>query len=221
MVFKRIKKNLKSDNAKRQFYILGNIGLFYLILLSMLAIPLLGTFVVVLIQGVHDFRHIILGLGLVAAALLLYFTGRFFIRFLLKLREDGLTSFRDANRQARDGAGKVQIDICRGLISFTVNAHGSEGTAPQLLEDKPPLALPAAPGDINSSHVSDPVRQIRDLQELLMSGAINKNEFEDLKAVIVRQAGGRCRVEPDFNPETDEYSAEKPPDMDLPSRYSR
>jgi hypothetical protein len=220
MVFKRIKKNLKSDYAKRQFNILGNIGLFYLILISMLAIPLLCTIVVVLIQSVHDFRHIILGLGLVAAALLLYFTGRFFFRFLLKLREDGLTSFRDANRQARDGAGKVQIDICRGLISFTVNAHGSEG-ALQLLEDKAPPALPAVPDDINSGHVPDPVRQIRDLQELLMNGAINKNEFEDLKAAIVRQAGGRCRVEPDYNPDPDEYSAETPPDMDLPSRYSR
>lgn len=219
MVFKRIKHNLKSDYAKRQFYIMGNLGLFYLILIALFAIPLLGAFVVVLIKGVHDFRHIILGFGILGAALLLYFAGRFFFRLLRKLREDGLTSFREANRQARDGAGKVQIDICRGLISFTVNAHPSEGV-PQLSGDKPPLALPAGPGDINPGHVSDPVRQIRDLQELLMSGAINKSEFEDLKAVVVRQASGRCHVEPNFNHEPDEYSSEKPPDIDLPSKYS-
>jgi hypothetical protein len=224
MFFKRVKKGLKSEYAQRQFYMMSNLGLFYLILIALFAIPLLGAFVVVLIMGVNDYRHLILLTGLVGGALILYLVGRSALRFFRKLRDDGLASFREANRQARDGAGMVQIAMFKGLLSFTVNpGQPLKAPAPGLLAGSPLLSLPEGQDQGPLGHAPDPVRQIRELKEMLQNGTIEEDEFRDLKAAVIRLARAvppSDEAKASLNFESEAYMAEELSDIDPQSRYS-
>jgi hypothetical protein len=222
MFFKRVKKGLKSEYAQRQFYMMSNLGLFYLIIIALFAIPLLGAFVVVLIMGVNDYRHLILLAGLLGGALVLYFVGKSFFRFLRRVRDDGLATFQEANRQARDGAGMVQIAMFKGLLSFTVSSGQREQAPPGLPEGSTPLALPEVPEQ--DRQAPDPVRQIRELKEMLEDGTIDECEFQELKAAVIRQARD-CpppseASEPPLNYDSDAYMAEDLSDIDPQSSYS-
>jgi hypothetical protein len=226
MFFKRMKKNLKSEYAQRQFYMMSNLGLFYLILIALFAVPLLGAFVVVLIMGVNDYRHLILLTGLLGGSLVLYLVGRSGLRFLRKVRDDGLASFREANRKSQDGAGMVQIAMFKGLLSFTVSSGQSEkGTAPELPAGEAPLALLEAPDQNRPSPFPpDPVSQIRELKEMLQDGTIDESEFRDLKEAVIRNAQSlppaAAESAPPLNFESEAYMAEELSDIDPQSRYS-
>jgi hypothetical protein len=224
MFFNRVKKNLKSEYAQRQFYMMSNLGLFYLILIALFAVPLLGAFVVVLIMGVNDYRHLILLTGLLGGSLVLYLVGRSSLRFLRKVRDDGLASFREANRKAQDGAGMVQIAMFKGLLSFTLSS-GQKGTPSELPAGEAPLALLEAP-DQNRPIPSppDPVSQIRELKEMLQDGTIDESEFRDLKEAVIRNAQSFPPTSeasaPPLNFESEAYMAEELSDIDPQSRYS-
>ena len=64
----------RGEYMKRQLYMMSNLGLFYVILFALFGIPLLGTFVVVLIKGGLDFRYLILASGILLGGLILFFT---------------------------------------------------------------------------------------------------------------------------------------------------
>jgi hypothetical protein len=67
---------------KRQLYMLSSLGLFYVILIALFAIPLVGTFVVILIKGALDLRYFIIAGALLGLAIL----GVIIIRALKRLR---------------------------------------------------------------------------------------------------------------------------------------
>ena len=69
-------EEMRGSTMKRQRYMLSNLGLFYIILIALFGIPLLGTFVVVLIKGVLDFRYVILASGIIVLGLLVFYAGK-------------------------------------------------------------------------------------------------------------------------------------------------
>ncbi|GBC60254.1 hypothetical protein DENIS_1205 [Desulfonema ishimotonii] len=109
---------------------MSNLGLFYIILIALFAIPLLGTFVVVLIKGVLSFQYVILGAGVILGGLLIFYGGKLCFRLYRKIREDGIMAVREA--QARAGQGEpVQIAFFNGL--FTFSSGGWKGPQAQAL----------------------------------------------------------------------------------------
>ena len=58
---------------KKQLYMLSSLGLFYVILIALFAIPLVGTCVVILIKGALDLRYFIIAGGVLGLAILGFF----------------------------------------------------------------------------------------------------------------------------------------------------
>jgi hypothetical protein len=84
-----------------QLHILSSVGLFYLIIVALFAIPLLATFVVFLIQGVFDLRYAILIVGALISVLLIYYIGKFFYRLVRKIIQDGAMAIHHARARAK------------------------------------------------------------------------------------------------------------------------
>lgn len=180
--FKWIKDSFSGEYMQRQMYMMGNLGLFWLILVAMFAVPLLGAFVVVLIKGVIDFRYLILTVGIIVFSLIVYFACKAIFRLILQIRQDGFFSFREAQRRSRMGE-QVQLTFLGGLFSLSM---GSPGNAQALLPSgTAPLSLPGRP---EGAPPSDPVRQLKDLQVLHEDGIVDSDEFEVLKRTIIQQA---------------------------------
>jgi hypothetical protein len=185
MAFQKIKQNLQSDFVKRQFYMMSNLGLFYIILIALFGIPLLATCVVVLIQGVLDFRLLILGVGIVVIGITIFISGRWLMRLMRKIRTDGLFSFREARRRAETGE-QVQIEFLGGLVSLSM---GGGRAAPALLTmDGASCALPAPDDPGSGNGGPDPVRQLQGLQRLHQDGIIDETELHTLKKRIIARA---------------------------------
>ena len=106
---------MKSDYMQRQIYMMSNLGLFYIIIIALFAVPLMGTFVVVLIKGVLDFRYLILAGGIITLSLIIFFGARFIIRTIKGIKKDGISIFQDTQNTGKP----VQIDMLNGLITFS------------------------------------------------------------------------------------------------------
>jgi len=162
---------------------MSSLGLFYIILIALFAVPLMGTFVVVIIKGVLDFQYLILAGGIIAAGLTVYYTGKFFFRMFQKIREDGGAALREAQERAGQGQA-VQIGLMGGLLTISC---GGQNTV--LSEKREPLLLPEKP---DASHVketsdfqSDPLLRIRELSEMKKEGIIDADEFQALKTRLI------------------------------------
>lgn len=180
--FKWIKDSFSGEYMQRQMYMMGNLGLFWLILVAMFAVPLLGTFVVVLIKGVIDFRYLILIAGIVVFSLIVYFACKAIFQLFRQIRQDGFFSFREAQRRSRMGE-QVQLTCLGGLFSISMGSPGNGET--RLPSATAPLSLPGRPDD---TPLPDPVRQLKDLQALHEDGIVDSDEFEALKKTIIQQA---------------------------------
>lgn len=163
----------KSDYVQRQVYMMSNLGLFYIILIALFGIPLIGAFVVVLIKGVLDFQYLILGVGIVAGGLFVYFTGRFLVRFFRKVRQDGFSAIHDARDQAGRGV-PVQLDFMGGLLSLS---YGGE-PAGRRIEGSATPPLLAGPD-------ADPIGRLKELRDLKTEGVIDQEEFDLLKKTLI------------------------------------
>jgi uncharacterized integral membrane protein len=178
------KKNMQSEYMKTQFHILSSVGLFYLIIVALFAIPLLATFVVVLIQGVFDFRYVILSVGAIITGILIFYIGKFFYRLTRKIKQDGAMAIHHARARARQGES-VQLKFFGGLFSLSYGGNnGNKNREPIAYYGQPPLLIE----DMTENRMSfqDPVQQLKELSALKEQGIIDEDEFRKLKETLIR-----------------------------------
>lgn len=174
------KRNKESEYLKRQTYIMSNLALFYLIIIALFAVPLLGTFVVVLIKGVIDLRFILLPLAMLIICLILFLAGRGLWRLIRRIRKDGGSAVEAARKQSQEGQA-VQISVFNGLFSLT---FGHPQNPPALPHESAPKSLPS-PSEQDSEDKRDVVCRLNELVALRKAGEIDDQEFEILKAQLI------------------------------------
>jgi hypothetical protein len=183
---KWFKKNTQSEYMQTQLHILSSVGLFYLIIVALFAIPLLATFVVVLIQGVFDFRYAILSVGAIISVLLIYYIGKFFYRLGRKIKQDGAMAIHNARARAKQGES-VQLQLFGGLFSLSYGGNnGNKNQEPIAYHGQTPLLI----DNMTESRMSfqDPVQQLKELSALKDQGIIDEAEFRKLKESLIRNA---------------------------------
>jgi hypothetical protein len=183
---------MNSDQGywKRQLYMLSSLGLFYIILIALFAIPLVGTFVVILIKGALDLRYFIIAFGCLGFTVLGAIIVRGLRKLWLRFRSDGSAAGKAVLCQEFMGQ-PMEVSIFGGLLKFTVgNPHANESLAPP--HRKPLLLSERADRDA----VTDIVYQLQGLTELKRAGAIDSEEFNLLKTVLIEASASL-----DANPE--------------------
>ena len=175
---------MKSNQGywKRQFDMLSSIGLFYILILAFFAIPLLGTFVVILIQGAIDFRYLILAIGCFGFVGLILFILKLSRGFLDKMQTDGIVVNEDVRRHLLSGK-PVEISFLNGLLTFKSGTPASREAI--ALTGGGPLLLPAESG---RDSVTDVLDQLRKLSALRESGAVDAEEYNLLKTMIIESS---------------------------------
>ncbi len=174
-------EEVRGEYMKRQLYMMSNLGLFYVILIALFGIPLLGTFVVVLIKGVLDFRYLILASGILLGGLVLFFTGKLGLRLFRRMRADGGAAFRDAAGRAGRGQ-QVQIELFNGLMSFSCG--GRRHPEALMGPGGPAALLPDMTGEPPSRNAFD---QLQALVRMKKEGAIDADEFLALKRKLIQE----------------------------------
>jgi hypothetical protein len=165
------------DYVKRQVYMLSNLGLFYVILLALFAVPLVGTFVVVLIKGIIDLRMLILPVALIAFGLMIYLIIRRLRRLLQRNYKDG-EQLRDGFWQRKPHDQIIQISVFKGLFALTFGN-------PKALPTTKQLALPSQ--DCSNSE-EDVLSQLKELVALKKAGDIDEDEFRILKTQLIENS---------------------------------
>lgn len=160
---------------------MSSVGLFYIIIIALFAVPLLAAFVVVLIQGVFDFRYIILAVGLIVTGVAFYFTLRFFIRLILNIRRGSAMAVNHARERARRGES-VQLELLGGLLKLSYGGKNDPDSLPHYKQE--PLLIE----DLRENRQSqtDPVEKLKELSELKNKGIIEEDEFLLLKKKLIR-----------------------------------
>ena len=164
---------------KRQAYMLSSIALFYLILIALFAIPLVGTFVVILIKGAMDLRYVIIAGVCVGLVVLSVFTVRAIRRLRHRTHRDGIVSGEAVRRQLLIGK-PVEVSIFNGLLKFTYG-HAQPDALPSLPHQNAALL----PHRTERDAVIDVVDQLQELSELKRSGAIDSDEYHLLKTMLI------------------------------------
>lgn len=188
---KWFRKNTQSEYMQRQIHILSSVGLFYLIIIALFAIPLLATFVVVLIKGVFDFRYVILSVGAIVGCLVVYYICKLCYRLFRKIKQDGALAFGHAKEMAQRGES-VQLRLLGGLFSLSYGGNNGNRIPDQIgYNGQDPLLI----DDTRASQVlmKDPVQQLKELSELKDKGIIDEEEFRKLKETLIRNA---CELNP-------------------------
>jgi hypothetical protein len=164
---------------KRQLYMLSSLGLFYVILIALFAVPLVATCVVILIKGALDLRYFIIAGGLLGLAILAIFTIRALNKLWRQFVKDGFKTGEMVRRHPFTGQ-PVEISILGGLLKFTTGQlHPAE---PLSLPHRRPSPLPY--GKDRHAH-TDIVYQLQGLSELKRTGTIDSDEFNMLKGVLI------------------------------------
>ena len=158
---------------------LSSLGLFYVILIALFAIPLVGTCVVILIKGALDLRYLIIAGGALGLAIL----GVFIIRALKRLWHHLIRESYKAGEMVRrhQSMGQpIEISMLGGLLKFTTG----QLQAPEhlALEHRPPSLLPHGK---DRQARTDIICQLQGLSELKQAGSIDADEFNLLKGVLI------------------------------------
>jgi hypothetical protein len=164
---------------RRQLYLLSSLGIFYVIIIALFGIPLLATFVVILIKGALDLRYVIIAGGCVGLVVLTVFAVRAVRRLLQYLRQDGQMAGRDIRQQLLLG-NPFEVSVLNGLLKFSSGHQNADGT-PAIGQPQRPL-LPHSPGH---GQPADILSQLEHLAELKQSGVIDDDEFKMLKTVLI------------------------------------
>jgi hypothetical protein len=175
---------------QRQFYFLSSLGIFYLILIALFAIPLLGTVVVILIKGALDLRYVIIVFGCLAIIVVSWMAVKIVVRMWRRFRRDGSLAGQEVRRNLLLGK-PVEISIFHGMFKFSCG-RSTPDPQPGLPQEKQQQMLPFSGGQTDSATLLD---QLQHLSELKQSGAITEGEFNRLKAVILESSGAGCEVE--------------------------
>jgi hypothetical protein len=160
----------------RQFYFLSSLGLFYIIIIALFAVPLLGTFVVVLIKGAMDLRvFIIAGGGLALIAIVVYMI-RGLRRLKRRLQRDAFAAGADI-RQNHLLGNPFEVSIGNGLLKLSFGQPPAGGHS-SLPAHNPALLPERTERDL----VTGIVDQLQCLSELKRNGIIDPDEFNQLKS---------------------------------------
>lgn len=176
----------------RQFYFLSSLGLFYIIIIALFAVPLLGTFVVVLIKGAMDFRDVIIAGGCVGLIAIVVFMIKVMRRLKRRIQQDAFAAGADIQHNQLLG-NPFEVSIGNGLLklSFGQTGAGEHSTLPH----RNPALLPEQTG---RDAVTDILDQLHYLSELKRNGTIDDDEFNQLKArLIASSAPSGDTSEPD------------------------
>ncbi len=174
----------KDHYVKRQVNTLANIGLFYLIIIALFAIPLLGVFVVVLIKGVLDLKYAIMCGGGVLFVVCIAFLIRFSVRLSRKIKQDGLSANSDLKQNMARGE-PIQISIFNGLLSLSYGGSGNNNTRalPYKTNQKVVPLIPETAVSSVESHGT--INQLKTLSDLKNQDIINEDEFQILKEKLI------------------------------------
>ena len=158
---------------------LSSLGLFYVILIALFAIPLVGTFVVILIKGALDLRYLIIAGGFLGLVIL----GVIIIKALRRLWHHFIREGLKAGEMVRQHqymGQPIEISLLGGLLKFTTG----QLQAPENLSlaHRPPSLLPY--GKDQQAH-TDIICQLQGLSELKRAGSIDTDEFNLLKGVLI------------------------------------
>ena len=206
-----MKKNKKDDHPGRQVHMMSDFGLFYLIIITFFAVPLVGAFVVVLIRGVADLRHLIIAGGAVLIVIALYLLVKALIsagsiisiRGYRKVRQDGLATNQDAKERSARGE-PIQISVFNGLMTFTYGGAYLPGLPDIHRESSASSTSSDTLNTLNTSDTSDTtallphmpddhsdlshysiVRQLRELSLLRKQDIISEDEFQIIKTRLI------------------------------------
>lgn len=163
----------------RQFYFLSSLGLFYIIIIALFAVPLLGTFVVILIKGALDLRYfIIAGGGLALTATIVYMV-RALRRLKRRIQRDVFAAGADIRHNQLLG-NPFEVSIGNGLLKLSFGQTPT-GECPSL----PPYNPALLPERTERDAVTDIVGQLHCLSELKRNGIIDADEFNQLKSRLI------------------------------------
>lgn len=185
---KWLDRTKKHEYIRRQSYILSNLGLFYLIIIALFGIPLLGTFVVVLIKGVIGLQYFIIPLAMLILGLAIVYGLRGLRRLKRQVHPHG-QQMMDAAEKGTIGSNPIQISILNGLfsLSYGKSAAPLERSCASRLKPSKQLSLsPPPPHDVDG----DVLGQLKELAALRKAGDIDDQEFERLKARLIENACG-------------------------------
>ena len=170
--------------SKRQWFVMSNLWIFYLILIAMFSVPLLGTFVVILIKGALDFKYIIIGGGTFLMLILLLYLIFFIRKVSRKFKEDGFAAKNEVMEKMNQGE-PVQISMFKGLVTFSYGGNKYQAlpylNSQQGLPQNIQLLAEPEPKK-TSSKILD---QLKDLSALKNDNVINEEEFNLLKQRLI------------------------------------
>lgn len=178
----------RSDYFQRQIYILSNLGLFYIIIIALFAIPMVGAFVAVFIKGVIDLKYAIIFGSILILGGAVYFLSKLIIRLYRKFRKDGTIASQEFKDLLLQGT-PVQISFLDGLV--TVSSGKDSQTmkivpnTPSICSDDNSQSIPLLPssGESKDSIIS----QLKELSELKEKSVISEEEFQILKKKIIHE----------------------------------
>jgi len=161
-------------------HILTQLGIFYLLIISLMVIPLLATFVVVLIKGIIDMQYVIIvGGGLLAAAFVFWLI-KAAIRFIRRLRSNN-DQMEDHIHKKMDAGDAVEVSVLGGLFKIQYKGKKSlEGQSPDI-GYKSPLMLTHTTSD----GTIDVVAQLQTLSALKNAGEIDEAEYNTIKNQLI------------------------------------
>ena len=161
---------------------LSSLGLFYVILIALFAIPLVGTCVVILIKGALDVRYFIIAGAFIGLAIMGIFVIRALKGLWHRFGRDGFETGEMVRRYPFMGQ-PVEISILGGLVKFTTG-QPSAPEHPALPHRRPSMLTHCTDRDASA----DIICQLQGLSELKRSGTIDADEFKLLKAVLMKSS---------------------------------
>ncbi len=176
----------KKESYIKQADIMSNLGLFYIILIAFFTVPLLGAFVVVLIKGIVDLKHVIVVGGGLLLIIALYALIRFLIKLFRKTRQDGFMTTREMKEKAGRGE-PVQLSVFNGLLTFTYGGRGYISPLLPAQESQGILALPSGITE-KQNQPRDLVTRLTELSDLRDQGVITEDEFQIIKKRLIRSS---------------------------------
>jgi hypothetical protein len=170
----------------RQVYLLSSLGLFYIILIALFAIPLVATVVVILIKGALDLRYYIIAGGFVLLVALGVYAVRFVRRLVDRIHQDAIAAGADL-RSSRLLDNPVEVSIFNGLLRFSFG-QAQPDRQPALVHRGTALLTHRT----ERGAVTDVLDQLQSLSELKRNGTIDDDEFNMLKALLIESSTASC-----------------------------
>ncbi|MBF0225754.1 MAG: SHOCT domain-containing protein [Desulfobacterales bacterium] len=159
---------MKSESFfEKQMYIVKNLAIFYIIIIALFSIPLIGTFVVFIIKGIMDLKYLVAAIGGAIVITFLSYALIFIRRAGKKIQEDGI-SFINGVKEISYNPDDSIVDT-----KLITDYHAS----------KEQLNIADAKNDRNKSseNLSIIISQLKELSDLKQQNIIDEDEFQRLK----------------------------------------